>query len=125
MKQTSLALLVIGALVWQTGCTTTPAQRGALGGGAIGAAAGQILGDDTESTLLGAGIGALSGAMANDYIDSQKRASYRSGYAAGQYTPPPPPPPRPAYSQPAYIKKEVYYYQAPPPPPPGAYNLHP
>lgn len=96
-KQIFLSIAAASLLVFSLqGCQTTPAQRGAMGGGAIGAVAGQIIGGDTEATLLGAGIGALGGAMANDYIDKQKRDAYDQGYHDGnapRYTPAPPPRP--------------------------------
>lgn len=112
--------ILIGALIALTaaGCYTTPAQRGAMAGGAIGAAAGQIIGGDTEATLLGAGIGAISGAIANDYVDQQKRNAYGRGYYDSayanaprsappryyhrRYVPPPPPPPPVFYGPPVY-----------------------
>ncbi len=66
------------------GCTTTPTQTGALGGGAIGAVAGQLIGGNTKSTLIGAGVGALGGALANDYIDKQKQQAYQQGAQSQQ-----------------------------------------
>ena len=57
-------------------------------GGAVGAVAGQIIGGDTEATLIGAGAGALGGALLNDTMKSgQERArqdGYNQGYQAGQ-----------------------------------------
>jgi len=49
------------------GCANmTPTQRGAVGGAAVGAVAGQLIGGNTTSTLIGAGAGALGGALLND-----------------------------------------------------------
>lgn len=56
--------IVIGILLALSlmGCGATRyEQRGALGGAAVGALAGQLIGGDTTATLVGAGIGALAG----------------------------------------------------------------
>ncbi len=53
-----LATCAVAALL--TGCATaTPEQRGTGTGALIGAVAGQILGHDTRSSAIGAGLGAL------------------------------------------------------------------
>jgi len=87
MKAKKAVLLgVIGALCLATlltGCETTPAQSGALGGGVIGAAAGGLIGRSGKGALIGAGAGALGGALLNDYVDKQKKDSYNSGYNQG------------------------------------------
>jgi osmotically inducible lipoprotein OsmB len=77
-----LALIAsIGLLA--TGCQTTSAQSGAMWGGGVGAIAGQLIGGDTESTLIGAGAGALGGALLNDGLNSQKETGRQEGYNAG------------------------------------------
>ncbi|MGL5963224.1 MAG: glycine zipper domain-containing protein [Fusobacteriaceae bacterium] len=44
------------------GCAETSYQRrSAVGGAALGALAGQLVGGDTKATLIGAGIGAVAG----------------------------------------------------------------
>lgn len=55
-----LSILLVLTLV---GCgnSTRYEQRGALGGAAVGALAGQLIGGDTRSTLIGAGIGVIAG----------------------------------------------------------------
>ena len=61
--------LFISIPVLLSGCGphgTTYAQRGAVHGAAAGAITGQIIGRDTKSTLIGAGAGALGGALLND-----------------------------------------------------------
>lgn len=64
----NLCMLVI-APVFFSGCgPTTPGERGAIGGAAVGAAAGQIIGRDTKSTLIGAGVGAVGGALLNNEL---------------------------------------------------------
>ena len=47
-------------------CVSTGSHvgNGAVGGAAIGAVGGQLVGGDTEATLLGAGLGAAVGAAA-------------------------------------------------------------
>lgn len=55
------------------GCADmTAAQKGAVGGGAAGAIAGQIIGGNTKATLIGAGVGALGGALINDELKKNK-----------------------------------------------------
>ena len=58
------------------GCSTaTPAQRGAASGAAVGAITGQIVGKNSKSTMIGAGVGALGGALLND-AQAQRRYDY-------------------------------------------------
>ena len=61
----SLGLLFAG------GCESD-AQTGALAGTAIGAGAGQAIGGDTESTLIGAGLGAIGGYIVGNERDKNK-----------------------------------------------------
>lgn len=90
------AVLVFGFSTMFQGCQTTPAQDGAMGGAAVGAIAGQLIGRDTESTLIGAGAGALGGAIFNDWRVKSEQKSYEKGYRDGVTSyPPPPPPPTP------------------------------
>lgn len=63
---TSVALFLSGCAY------STPTQRGAASGAVSGAVAGQIIGKNTKSTMIGAGVGALGGALVND-----ARHSYR------------------------------------------------
>jgi osmotically inducible lipoprotein OsmB len=56
------------------GCAgMTPAQKGAVGGAAVGAVGGQLIGGNTKSTLIGAGVGALGGALLNDAVNKDKK----------------------------------------------------
>ena len=58
-----------------TGCaTSTPEQKGAGTGALIGALAGQILGRDSKSTAIGAGLGALGGYVWSKNMEDKKRA---------------------------------------------------
>ncbi|MGI6454641.1 MAG: glycine zipper domain-containing protein [bacterium] len=90
MMMKSLYGLVIAAALGFTVAACTPAQKGATVGGAAGAIGGQLIGGNTESTLIGGAVGALGGAMLNDHIDRQKRDAYEEGYYEGRsrgYTP--------------------------------------
>ena len=69
-----LLCLFVGLSVVFSGCANmTATQKGAVGGAAVGAVAGQIIGGNTTATLIGAGAGALGGALLNDHLDQQKK----------------------------------------------------
>jgi outer membrane protein OmpA-like peptidoglycan-associated protein len=58
-----------------TGCATaTPEQKGAGTGALIGAVAGQVLGRDSKSSAIGAGLGALGGYIWSKNMEDKKRA---------------------------------------------------
>lgn len=89
---TSVASLMLLALV---ACETTPTQQGAVVGGALGAGAGAIIGNQShgrggQGALIGGALGALTGALVGDQVDE---ARHGTTYAPG------PPPPRQAASQ--------------------------
>jgi len=77
-------LAVMIALVFAAACTTTDPYgnvnrnntgTGVLAGAAIGAALGTLAGgDDRRNALIGAGVGALTGAGVGNYMDRQERA---------------------------------------------------
>jgi hypothetical protein len=74
MKALAKQLLWIAALcgvVMVSGCKTE-AQTKAVWGTAIGAGAGQLIGGDTEATLIGAGIGAGAGYLWGSMQDNKK-----------------------------------------------------
>jgi osmotically inducible lipoprotein OsmB len=77
MKKRSIILvlcLLISTSIIFGGCAgMTPAQEGAVGGAAVGAVAGQLIGGNTTSTLIGAGVGALGGALINDELKKDKK----------------------------------------------------
>jgi osmotically inducible lipoprotein OsmB len=61
-----IAAVVLPCLL--VGCATaTPTQKGAMKGAVVGGLAGQLIGGDTSATLIGAGAGALGGALLSDY----------------------------------------------------------
>ena len=77
MKKRGMILvlcLLIAIPMLFVGCAgMTPAQEGAVGGAAVGAVAGQLIGGNTTSTLIGAGVGALGGALINDELKKDKK----------------------------------------------------
>lgn len=67
-----------------TGCTTaTPEQKSAGTGALIGAVAGQILGRDSKSTAIGAGLGALGGYVWSKSMEDKKRAMEQATAGTG------------------------------------------
>ncbi len=71
---TRLGLVLCALALALTGCATaTPEQKSAGTGALIGAVAGQILGRDTRSTAIGAGLGALGGYVWSRNMEEKKR----------------------------------------------------
>lgn len=86
MKKTTLSTVVVCviSLGLVVGCNTTPVQEGALVGGALGAGAGAIIGNQVdgqsgEGALIGGAAGALAGALIGDQVG--KRQSVPQGSA--------------------------------------------
>lgn len=79
MKNMALAG-IIAATTLVAGCNTTPTQDGAVLGGALGAGAGAIIGNQSghagEGALIGAGAGALTGALVGDQVDERRQRRY-------------------------------------------------
>ena len=67
--------LLISIPILFGGCASdmTAAQKGAVGGGAVGAVGGALLGSSPQGVLIGAGVGALGGALVNDAIEKEKK----------------------------------------------------
>lgn len=66
--------LLISIPILFGGCANmTAAQKGAVGGGAVGAVGGALIGGSTKATLIGAGVGALGGALLNDALNKDKK----------------------------------------------------
>ena len=75
--------IIVTIIVVLTGCTTLNPETGereanrtgtgALAGAAAGGILGRIIGDDTKSTIIGAGVGALAGAAVGAYMDNQEK----------------------------------------------------
>jgi outer membrane protein OmpA-like peptidoglycan-associated protein len=67
-----------------TGCASpTSEQKGAGTGALIGAVAGQILGRDSKSTAIGAGLGALGGYVWSKNMEDKKRAMEKATAGTG------------------------------------------
>ena len=79
MKNIAFLSLVAVALA-AAGCNTTPTQDGAVVGGALGAGAGAIIGNQSghtgEGALIGAAAGALTGAIVGDQVDERRNRRY-------------------------------------------------
>lgn len=73
-----VATAVLAAVVIATaGCETTSTQEGAVIGGALGAGAGAIIGNQShgrtgEGALIGGAVGAISGALVGDQVDKRR-----------------------------------------------------
>lgn len=68
-------LAACAVVVALAGCATaTPEQKGAGTGALLGAVAGQLLGHDSRSTAIGAGLGALGGYVWSKNMEDKKRA---------------------------------------------------
>ena len=87
-----IAIMVLASLtIWGCAQPQTKTEQGALYGTGIGAAVGaglgQVIGGDTEATLIGAGIGAALGGVAGGaigrYMDNQE-AALREQFAASE-----------------------------------------
>ena len=66
--------LLISIPILFGGCANmTAAQKGAVGGGAVGAIGGQLIGGSTKATMIGAGVGALGGALLNDAMNKDNK----------------------------------------------------
>jgi uncharacterized protein YcfJ len=77
----TITLLSVGIATVMAGCETTPVQDGALLGGALGAGAGAIIGNQSygrsgEGALIGAAAGALAGALIGDQVQRSRSEPY-------------------------------------------------
>jgi surface antigen len=78
----NIALLLVVAILFSS-CATTEtnkAQTGVVGGAAAGALLGQIIGKDTEATLLGAAIGGVLGYIVGNEMDKYDRRQLNAAY---------------------------------------------
>jgi outer membrane protein with glycine zipper/YXWGXW repeat-containing protein len=113
MNQQKSILFSLGLTVLCAGCVGTGpnTQQGAVAGGALGALAGAIIGNNSGGhnalggALIGGAVGAIAGGTIGNSIDQQRGTIYTS---QGQATtnvvvaqpPPPPPPPGPEIMSP-------------------------
>ncbi len=107
MKTPQSLLLPLAVLLLGTGCVGTGpnTQQGAVAGGALGAVAGAIIGNNSGShnsvagALIGGAAGAVAGGAIGNSLDHQRGTIYTSeAQATTDYAvaapPPPPTPPR-------------------------------
>jgi outer membrane protein OmpA-like peptidoglycan-associated protein len=78
-----IALTCIAAIGLSGCATATPEQQGAGTGALIGAVAGQLLGHDSKSTAIGAGLGALGGYVWSKNMEDKKRAMEQATAGTG------------------------------------------
>ena len=79
-----MGVVACAVAVLLTGCATaTQEQKGAGTGALIGAVAGQILGRDSKSTAIGAGLGALGGYVWSKNMEDKKRAMEQATAGTG------------------------------------------
>jgi len=83
-----IALTILSTVtISMTGCAETRAEKGALIGAGGGALLGQAIGHDTKSTMIGAALGGITGAVIGDYQDKEhpNRKYYRDQYGHTYY----------------------------------------
>ncbi|MBZ9936471.1 hypothetical protein LB518_09210 [Mesorhizobium sp. BR1-1-16] len=86
MKPSILIVAVTLAGAALAGCSTgSPAGDGAVVGGLAGAAVGGIAGGNVQSAAIGAGVGAIGGAVIADA--ASKRCYWRDSYGQRHYVP--------------------------------------
>jgi surface antigen len=81
MKNVTITICLMALLV--TGCANSQmnkGQQGALGGAAGGALLGQAIGQNTEATLIGAGVGLMLGYIVGNEMDKWDRQNLNQTY---------------------------------------------
>jgi len=93
MRRNTASMIVLSVVLTAAflGCETTPVQQGALMGGALGAGAGAIIGNQVHGqggsgALIGAAAGALTGAIVGDQVERSRHQA-----AVAHAAPPPAP----------------------------------
>lgn len=80
-------LTVAAAYAIISGCAgyqMTGTQAGMLTGAVVGAGAGQLIGEDTKSTLIGMGAGAAAGGVWGHEEGKKRSGAQTYGYPTGQ-----------------------------------------
>jgi surface antigen len=81
MKKMYMMMAVLSLFLLSSCMTTTSrGQMGGVGGAAAGAIAGQAIGRDTQSTLLGAAIGGMLGYVIGNEMDKYDQAQLSRVY---------------------------------------------
>ena len=78
MKTKAIQITIIFFSFTLTSCLANKAQMGAVGGAGLGAIAGQAIGHDTESTLLGAALGGALGYIVGNEMDKYDQQQLRN-----------------------------------------------
>ncbi len=85
MKYVTIAMLFC-SLVFLNACANTgmtKGQQGVVGGAAAGALIGQMIGHNTEATLIGAAVGTMLGYIVGNEMDKYDREQLNHVYARG------------------------------------------
>jgi len=128
IRTITFTLLAAGIAAGAGGCTQAGKHEvvGTLAGGALGAGAGAIIGNQTghagRGTAIGAGAGALAGNLIGRGIDEAARANEQKNPPAGYSYPPDGTSSPSGYGSPTYNAPPGV---PPPPPPPGHYEWDP
>lgn len=84
MKRCAAILIIAGFFLAScAGTNMNKGQQGALGGAAGGALVGQIIGHNTESTLIGAAVGTMLGYIVGNEMDKYDRQQLNHVYERG------------------------------------------
>ena len=80
MKKVFVILVMLTLAITFTSCATMPydrynTQKGAAIGAGLGAIGGQVIGRNTEGTLIGAAVGTLLGAIVGNATDQEYAAA--------------------------------------------------
>lgn len=85
MKHVTLSLLIC-SLFFLTSCADSQyskGQQGVAGGAAVGALVGQMIGHNTEATLIGAAVGTMLGYIVGNEMDKYDRQQLNHVYERG------------------------------------------
>ena len=82
MKHICITFLLT-SLVFLTSCANSPhskGQQGAVGGAAYGALVGQMIGHNTEATLIGMAVGTLLGYIVGNEMDKYDAQQFQNTF---------------------------------------------
>lgn len=124
MKTNHLAVLALVGASLGAGCVGSGpnTQQGAVIGGATGAVAGAVIGNNSGShnsvagALIGGAVGAVAGGAIGNSLDHQRGTLYTSASEARtevvvQDVPPPPPPPRVVVVRPERRQRDAVWVE--------------